>query len=122
MTKDQAIHQFWNQFLKAYDENSVPTGDNAPDFPYLTYSMAEDNLGNNVIMHASLWYRSTTWEDAEAKAAEIAAALGDNNPIRIDNGYVWIKRGSPFAQRAKETDDMIRTIHINISVEYLTEY
>ena len=122
MNKAQAIHQFWSMFLTAYDENTVPTGADAPKFPYITYSLSEDNLDNNVIMHASLWYRSPSWSEIEAKVAEIAATISRREPIPIDGGYVWIKRGSPFAQRGKDqNDDMIRTIHINITTEYLTE-
>ena len=122
MNKAQAIHQFWSMFLTAYDEHTVPTGADAPKFPYITYSLSEDNLDNNVIMHASLWYRSPSWSEIEAKAAQIAATISRGEPIPIDGGYVWIKRGSPFAQRGNDpNDDMIRTIHINITTEYLTE-
>ena len=123
MDKAQAIHQFWSSFLKAYDENTVPTGEDAPDFPYITYSLTEDNIGNNVIMHASLWYRSPSWSELEAKVAEIAAAISRLDPIPVDGGYVWIKRSPSFAQRGKKdpTDDMIRSYNINITTEYLTE-
>ena len=34
-----------------------------------------------------------------------------------------LKRGSPFAQRMSDpNDDMIRSIYINITVEFLTAY
>jgi hypothetical protein len=42
--------------------------------------------------------------------------------LPCDGGAVWIKRGSPFAQRIKNTsDDMIKRRYINLSAEFFTE-
>lgn len=122
--KAQALHQFWSGFsLTAYDENSVLTGSDAPAFPYITYSVATDNLDNDVSLSASLWYRSSSWAEISQKADEIAEILYHRHPIQIKGGYMWIKRGSPFAQRMSDpNDNMIRRIYINITVEYLTAY
>lgn len=39
MTATRVLNSFYSSFgLPAYDENSVPTGENAPAFPYITYS------------------------------------------------------------------------------------
>lgn len=122
--KAQALYQFWSSFgLDAYDESSVPTGSNAPKFPYVTYSVVTDNLGNEVGLTASLWYRSSSWAAISQKAEEIARRLENLPPIAIDGGYMWLKRGSPFAQRMSDpNDDMIRRIYINITAEFLTAY
>lgn len=123
MTKAATIHQFWSWFqLKAYEENAVPTGDNAPDFPYLTYSLVTDSFGDEVGMTASIWYRSSSWTVANAKAEEILKFIGIGGVmLDTDNGRIWIKRGSPFANRlSDESDTMIKRIIINISVEFFT--
>lgn len=126
MDKWQGLHSFWSQFgLTAYDEASVPTGDDAPPFPYITYNAGIDTIGNEMILQASIWYRSSSWAQISQKADEISKYLYENEPVRIkiDNGYVWIKRGQPFAQRMRdESDDMIRRIYIVLIVEYLTAY
>lgn len=124
MDKAQAIHGFWSKFGTAYDENSVPTGVDAPFFPYITYSVSTDNLGNDVSISGSLWYRSSSWAEISKKALEIERYLYENSePIKIDGGYLWLKRGSPFAQRMSDpSDDMIRRILINITAEFLTAY
>ena len=58
MTKAAAIYQFWKSFgLLTYEENRVPTGDNAPAMPYLTYQFATDSFDNEVALTASIWYR-----------------------------------------------------------------
>lgn len=124
MDKVQAIDEFWNSFgLPAYDENTVPTDDSV-DYPYITYSVSTDSLGNMVPLSASLWYRSTSWEDITHKAQEIARAIKTQHmPIKIDGGYVWLVGGTPFSQRMSDpNDDMVRRIYLNVSAEYLTAY
>ena len=121
MTKDEAIYSFYSGFsLPAYDENTVPEGS---ALPYITYSVSTDSIGNMVILSASLWYRSTSWAAVQDKADEIAAAIGYGGKILpVDGGYVWIMRGSPFAQRmAEPSDNMVRRIALNINAEFLTE-
>ena len=106
--------------MKAYDENTV--AENAT-FPRITYSVSTDSIGNLVILSASLWYNTRSWEDISKKADEIAAAIGYGGKILpVDGGYVWIMRGSPFAQRmAEPSDNMVRRIALNINAEFLTE-
>lgn len=125
MDKAQAIHGFWSSFgLTAYDESTVPTGEDAPDFPYITYSVSTDSIGNDISLNGSLWYRSTSWAAISKKAEEIERYLYEySQPIKIDGGYLWLKRGSPFAQRMSDpNDDMIRRVYINITAEFLTAF
>lgn len=128
MTKDQAIHAFWSSFgLRAYDENSVYAGNASgepPTMPYITYSLTLDSNLTNVSMTASLWYRSTSWLEIDAKAEEIAEHLTFNHaPIVCDNGRIWIKKGRNFAQRMRDPDDdMVRRVVLQVQVEYLTTY
>lgn len=121
MDKAQAIHSFWSSFgLPAYDENSVP--DNAV-MPYITYSLVTDSLEYIVLLTGSLWYRDTSWEDITLKAMEISAYLMTGPVIPLDErGYVYLYRGTPFAQRMGDEDDMIKRIYFNVNCEYLTNY
>lgn len=123
MTKAAAIYQFWAGFgLPAYEENAVPTGIGAPSFPYITYQLITDDFGNDVLMTASAWYRDSSWVSANAKAEEVGVAIGRGGKIiSCDNGAIWIKKGSPFAQRmGDESDTLIKRIYFNISAEFLT--
>ncbi len=125
MDKAQAINKYWNSFgIKAYDENTVPQD---ASFPYITYNVVTDDLDNVVPLHASLWYRSTSWKDISLKEEEIAKSLGGygdiENLLKINGGYLWLYRGTPFAQRMSDPeDDMIRRIYINVLAEFLTAY
>lgn len=125
MTKAAAVYQFWSSFgLDTYEENSVYQMDEKPTFPYLTYELNTDSFdGEAVALSASLWYRSTSWTQANAKAEEISAAIGRiGKIIECDSGYIWIKRRSPFSQSmGDDSDDMIKRKVLSVSVEFWTE-
>ena len=122
MTKEQALHQFWSGFgLTAYDEQTVPTADDAPQLPYITYEVVTDNLNHPVSLSGSVWYRSTSWTEVTEKANQIAEAIGyGHKTINIDGGYMYLTRGTPFVQRMADEDDSIRRIIVYITCEYLT--
>ena len=121
MDKSQAVHYLWSQFgLNAYDENSVPDG---AEMPYITYSAVTDSIEYVALLTGSLWYRETTWENISKKADEISASLKDGLVIKINEGYAYFYRGTPFAQRmGDEADDMIKRVYFNVNAEYLTNY
>lgn len=123
MDKAQALHAFWSSFdLPAYDENSVPDD---VQYPYITYSVAEGALEDVISPTASIFYRSTSWAGVEAKKNEIAKKIGEfgHLSIPIDDGFIYMVRGVPFAQRMSDpSDDMVKRIYINIQVEFLTAY
>lgn len=127
MDKAQAIQAFWSGFgIPAYDASTIPNADSAdhrPEPPYITYNVIEDSLGSPVALSGSIWYRSTRWAEITKKAEQIAEAIGYGHKIiKIDGGYLYITKGSPFAQRMSDEDDSIRRIYINLMVEFLTAY
>lgn len=118
MNKIQAYQAFWTSFgLPAYDETHVPDG---AQLPYITIEVSEDFFDNDLALTASIWYRSESWKDITEKAMAISEAIGRGGRIvPYDGGGIWIRRGSPWAQRMSDTeDDMIRRIVLNVIVEY----
>lgn len=122
MDEFQALQKFWSSFgLEAYDENTVPTGDNKPDLPYITYQAATSDFNHPISLNASLWYYGSSWSQITTKLSEIQSYIGRGGvTLLIDNGAIWIKKGTPFAQRMSDPDDMIRRIYINIEAEFIT--
>lgn len=125
MTKASALYQFFSSFgLEAWEENSVYTLESPPEFPYLTYEMNTDAFGDyDTALTFSLWYRSKNdWYPANQKAEEISAAIGRGGTIiHVDDGYLLIMRGSPFAQSLGDpSDDMIKRKLFNITVRFYT--
>lgn len=122
MDKGQALHAFWSGFgLPAYDATSVPED---AALPYLTYMVATDSIGNAVPMTASLWYRSTSWEEISRKADEIAEYIVTKYPpaFAFDGGRIYITKGTPFQQRMSDPEPFIKRILLTIDCEYFCEY
>lgn len=118
MNKWQAIQHFWESFgLPAYDENSVPDDAVAP---YITYEAQVGEFESPLLLNGSLWYRSQKWSEISQKADEIERAA--KTLIKLDEGYLYITRGSPFAQRMRDEDETVKRIYINIMAEYFTDY
>ena len=120
MTKASALYNFWSGFgLPAYEENTVPTD---AKFPYITYQVVTDSFGAEIALTASVWYRGTSWVEANAKAEEISRTISRcGKTIPVDGGVLLLKRGTPFAQSmGDETDDLIKRKYLNITAEFLT--
>ena len=120
MTKAAAIYQFWSSFgLTAYEENTV--SDNAK-FPYITYQLVTDSFDREIPLSASLWYRSESWTEINAKTEEISQKISRGGKIiSCDGGAIWLKRGQPFAQNmGDESDDLIKRKYLNITAEFMT--
>ena len=122
MDKAKALHNFWSSFqLTAIDEQSAyDTTIELPD-NYITYEVQTANFGDPVALTASLWYKSTSWAEITQKADEIAEFIGWGGRVYpIDYGYIWIKLGTPFAQRMAVEQDSILRVVLNISVDFLS--
>ena len=125
MTKGEAIYSFWSSFgIDAFEEYSVPTGEDSPTAPYVAYSVAFDNFQNEVPLVGRLWYRSPSWKDINEKTAEIAKRVTEDHIfIPCEDGKLWIKRGSVMAQDlSDDNDNMMRGKYINLVGEFLTNY
>lgn len=120
MNKTQALNQFWQDAsgLIAYDETSVP---DSAELPYLTYETAVDNFDSEVAITASLWYRSESWQTITQKEMAVSDYIGrGGRMVAYDGGAFWIKKASPWAQRmAEASDDTIRRIVLNASIEFI---
>ena len=124
MTKAASLHEFWNTFLTAYEENSVPDGPGRPDYPYMTYQLITDSFsGLPIESSVTLWYRSESNRALNAKIEEISAALVDGGAtIGCDSGIMWIKKSSPFSIPVQDdADKTIKGRQLNVQIEFWTE-
>lgn len=121
-TKTAAIHQFMNGFgIPAYPITSVPED---AEMPYLTYTLylnAWDEGEQNIPV--DVWYRTESEAEPNAKVTDISKAVGMGGKIiQCEDGNIWIKRGSPFAQTVQDVDNTIKRRLINLSIECNTDY
>lgn len=120
MTKGAALQQFFERFMTAYAVSSVP--DDAV-FPYLTYEYVTDAWdGGEVGLTVNLWFYTESEAIPNAKVMQISEAIGSGGiNLKCDDGFVWLKRGSPWAQSlSDDTAPGIKRRYLNVTAEYMT--
>lgn len=124
MTKFQALQKFFSSFgIPAIEENSFYSSETTPDFPYITYPIQTSFfLGGECILNPSVWYKSYSLQEPEKKIYEISQAIGAGQVYPCEDGYLWVKRGSPFCIPMDDpSNKFIKRMYLNIIVEYLTK-
>lgn len=114
----QTLHSFWANFgWKAYESASVP--DDA-ELPYITHETSMSEFGQPISLTATLWHRSTSWNEITDKELEISGIIGRGGKVlAYDGGALWITKGAPWAIRLPaENDDSVRRVMLNYTVEY----
>ena len=120
MTKGAALHSFFNEIMPSYAASAVP--DDAT-LPYLTYELITSAWnGGEVGLTVNMWFRTTSEKEPNAAVDKLSKAIGLGGvQIPCDDGVIWLKRGSPWAQSlTDETDKTIKRRYINVTAEYLT--
>lgn len=124
MTKEAAIQSFFESFgLNAYPATSVPTGADAPEFPYITYNAPTDSDLERLSVNASVYYRSTSWTGVNAKVRQISEAIGRGITVDCDEGGIVVRKGTPFSQpMGDDSDNMVKRKVLNFEFLYATIY
>ena len=133
MDKQQAYNAFWGDFgVLAFEENSIPddtviqalidAGVAPAKYPMIAYEVIVDDLNNAIYPSASIYDKSSSWERIDKLVNTISARIQNMGTIKLDNGRMFITKGSPFAQHMGEGEDFdIKRIVLNLGVEFFTE-
>ena len=120
MTKGAALQSFFDGIMPSYSSSSVP--DNAT-LPYLTYELITSAWnGGEVGLTVNMWFRTTSEKEPNAAVDKLSKKIGLGGvQLPCDDGVIWLKRGSPWAQSMTDaTDKTIKRRYINVTAEYLT--
>ena len=120
MTKGAALQSFFDSIMTSYAASSVPE---SAILPYLTYDFITSAWdGGEVGLTVNMWFRTTSEKEPNAAVDKLSKAIGLGGvQIPCDEGVIWLKRGSPWAQSlTDETDKTIKRRYINVTAEYLT--
>ena len=120
MTKGAALQSFFGGIMTSYAASSVP--ENAT-LPYLTYDFSTSAWdGGEVGLTVNMWFRTTSEKEPNVAVDKLSKAIGLGGvQLPCDDGVIWLKRGSPWAQSlTDETDKTIKRRYINVTAEYLT--
>ena len=121
MTKEQALHAFFNSFgIVGYRSTSVPDD---VIFPFLTYDFPVSSFEDDPVSGTlNLYYYTDSEAEPDAKIEEIRQAIGMGGALlQCDGGAIWLKRGVPWCQSlVDETNRNIKRRYANITAEYFT--
>ena len=125
MTKRAAIHAFWAQFgwpciNEQSDIDEATAQELGFDKKRIEYEFRAGDYTEPIALTASLFHRSTSWTEIDAKADEIRATIGQGYKTPVDGGYLWITAGQPFTNDEAPADVGWRRIVLNINVNFLT--
>lgn len=121
MNKWEAQYSFWSSFgVPAYDAASVPTGDDAPPFPYITYEGVDAPFNGEVPVLASIWTRGFPWESANSLSDTIFDALKNGGVVvPYDGGIIWITANTPFSQNMGDpSDDLVKRKLLSVTLHF----
>lgn len=120
-TKEQAFDLFFNQFGLFYEENSVPGGQDKPDFPYGTYEVQTGSFGDEFPISAKWWDRSSSWTPLNAKVHEIEATVAaGRGAIRCVGGGLRFRFGGAH-NGVREDDPALKSKVLDFTVEFITD-
>lgn len=121
MTPEAAIYQFMSSFgIPAYAATATPSD---AEFPYITYDLVLGEwMQGEVNMPVNVWYRTDGEAEPNAKVREMSNRIDGGVMLACDGGFVWVKKGSPWAQavRVEGEDDKVKRRYVNVNLEYLT--
>ena len=120
MTKGDALQSFFDSIMTSYASSAVPGN---ATLPYLTYELITSAWnGGEVGLTVNMLFRTTSEKEPNAAVDKLSKAIGLGGvQIPCDDGVIWLKRGSPWAQSlTDETDKTIKRRYINVTAEYLT--
>lgn len=128
MNKFQAQHLYWNSFgLMAFNELTVPDvvpdgkgGTKPLETPFITYEPVTGRLDGTVIQNARVYDRGKSWSRIMQIVTNIERHA--DKQINIDGGAMKVRVPlTNFAQPLDDpTDDQLRTMVLQVEVEFLT--
>lgn len=121
MNKYEALYEFMSSFgIPAYVSTSVPP---EAEYPYLTYEVVDgDLMSGEVPVAVNLWYYTESEAEPNQKVSEIAQAIGYGGKcLGYDEGFMWLKKGNPWAQSIPDDsgDIRIKRRYLNVDIEYI---
>ena len=122
MDKYEALYSFWSSFgVPAFEENSVPTGDEYPKYPYITYEVATGGFNADIQVNGYIWTRSNSWTTCDNLTEQVADRLKNGGEfISYDGGAIWITATDDFTENMTDySDDKIKRKILNVVLHYI---
>lgn len=110
----ESIYAFLSQIgIPVYPENGIPSD---AVLPYMTWTPIQTNWDEDSIMSVRIWDRSTNYKRLAALVDKLGEALKDDTTLKTGTGYIYLYRGTPFAQPQPLQDTDVKVMYINIGI------
>lgn len=116
-----ALYSFFSGFgIDCYAEDTINKVGAQP--PYISVQLIVPVWEETVGFYARLWYRADDMEGINAKAEEIARAIGAGACVPVEGGgVVWIYKDTTFAQHMTAADPALKCIYLRMKMQAITE-
>lgn len=117
-SKDLAklLYSYFNQITTSYLEGLVPSN---AKFPYLTYTYSFTEFETNIIQ-IKIYDKSQSVNGVLDIADKISESIKYGKVLKTEGGEsVWFKKGNPFAQIVNDEDPSVRSVYVNLEINYL---
>lgn len=122
MDAREALYQFWSGFsVPAFEENSVPTGEDFPGFPYITFPIVCAGFGGRSSVYVSVWTKSNSgWGQAIEIADAVYNKLKDGGLcLKHSEGAVWVSANEPFSKGTGDpNDDQVKRMLLDVRLQF----
>lgn len=121
MTPEAALYEFLSGMgMPAYPQAAVPDG---AELPYLTYPLTVGDWDEGEVnIPITMWFRTASEAIPNAAVRVVREAVPRGGVVvPCDDGALWVKRGSPFAQAllVEGDEEGMKRRYVNLDVEYL---
>lgn len=102
----KTLFLFFNSLgYEVYLEGQVPRN---AKFPYITLSYQLEDFGVDSLIQGQIWDKSYSRETVNRISDELLSIIQNGIKVRItDNeGYLYLRRGSPFIQAINDTEGL----------------
>lgn len=109
-----ALYGFFSSFgIPAYSRNNIP--DNVT-MPYITYDVTIPEPLSTTLIHASVFYRGTSFTEILQKCDQIEAAIGTGITLPTPGGFIALFRDdrTPFAQEQPDPEKNVRAMYLTM--------
>ena len=111
---NQTIYKFLEQTLgvPVWVEDSVPIN---AKFPYGVFTLNNEAFTMEGLLQVRIFTEERSVKPVVDLADKLSAAVGEGGALlRNGNGYIWLYKGSPFAQLEPTLEEGLKAVYINL--------
>lgn len=103
--------------VHCYVEYNVPKN---VAFPYATFNLPFSNSFASDALNVIIRSNDNLLTSCVKLVDKLGADIGEGKRLKVgENGYIVLRKGTPFAQYInEETDDNINSFYVNLEVEF----